>query len=54
MQIEHALGNVDGVNGAMRELTSVLLGAADDGFEFDPSPETIDLHRRLSASGQLG
>ena len=50
MQIEHALGNIDGVNGALRELTSVLLGAADDGFEFEPSAETIDLHRRLSAS----
>ena len=33
MQIEHALGNIDGVNSAMRELASVLLGAADDGFD---------------------
>jgi hypothetical protein len=49
MEIEHALGNSDGVNNALRELTCVLAGAVDDGFACDPSPETFATHSRLTA-----
>ena len=30
---EHALGNAGGVNNALSELTCVLAGSVDDGFE---------------------
>ena len=50
-EIEHALGNGDGVNNALRELTCVFAGAVDDGFACDPSPETFATHSRLMAPG---
>ena len=48
MEIEHALGNADGANNALRELTSVLMGAVDDGVASEPSPETLAMHRWLT------
>ena len=52
MEIEHALGNADGVNNALREFTCVLAGAVDDGFACEPSPETFAMHSRLTSPGQ--
>lgn len=49
MEIEHALGNADGVNNALRELTCVLAGAVDDGFACEPSSETFAMHSRLTS-----
>ena len=48
MEIEHALGNADGANNALRELTSVLMSDVDDGFASEPSPETLAVHSRLT------
>ena len=48
MEIEHALGNADGADNALRELTSVLIGAVDDGFASEPSSKTLAVHRRLT------
>lgn len=52
MEIEHAVGNADGVNNALRELSCVLAGAVDDGFACEPSAESSVMRDPLN--GEAG
>jgi hypothetical protein len=50
MKLEHAAGNTEGVKAAFEELRTVLSGGPDDGFDFEPSAETVHLRDSLLRS----